>query len=283
MKHASILAVVISVALASPAAADLLQSDHVVVSYAGINKAYAQAIARIVTMARATAIEEFGFDMPATINVKIVVNAAGQQGTRLWTNGRDGIFLNIRSQQDLRKPQEGGVYNIYGMCHEVGHIAMYRLTHGPPRWMKPEAAEGWAHYFGSRVVDVVYAQEGAMLWPDPYDYDADGMKRLNAQIAALKRPAADPDAKPSGIERSAAAWKRLVDAIGDKGAAPVFTAWGKMKHDPAGSAASLDRALATIARDRCMTTWWQEARDVLMLDRGNRELPGSESRTKTRR
>jgi hypothetical protein len=282
MKRSTLLAAAVCVALASPAAAETLKSDHVVVTYAKVDKAYAKAIARIVETARSTAIEKFGFDMPAIINVS--VTAAPAANVRLWTNGRDGIFLTVRSQRDLRKPEVSGIYNVYGMCHEVGHIAMYRLTlGGPPPWMAGDAAEGWAHYFGSRVVDIVYAKEGANLWPEPYDYSEDGTKRLDEQIAAIDDSGTNQDANASGVTKAAAAWKKLVDVAGEKAVAPIFLAWGRTRYAAAGSERNLDKSLRSIARNQHVAAWWHDAADVLMASRGDRQPPSGNGRTKTQR
>ena len=141
------------------------------VNYAGISSDYALAIARTVAAARQGAIDQFGFDLPTRIQVSVQVNGSK---TQLWTDGSDRIFLTLASEQDLRKPRVSGYFQLYGLCHEVGHMAMYRLIPNPA-WMTAEAAEGWAHYLGSRLVDMVYDQEGPNLWPDRYDYREDGM------------------------------------------------------------------------------------------------------------
>ncbi|MGD0384001.1 MAG: hypothetical protein ABSA77_10790, partial [Thermoguttaceae bacterium] len=54
--------------------AEELKLDHVLLSYSGISKANAVAIGRTVARARNVAVEQFGFDMPETINVEINVD-----------------------------------------------------------------------------------------------------------------------------------------------------------------------------------------------------------------
>jgi hypothetical protein len=268
MKRSVIFAAVIYAFMVMPAAADWVRSGHVVVLYAGIGRPYAEAIARIVETARSAAIEQFGFNMPATI--RVVVTVAPQKQLKLCTNGRDGISLTIRSEQDLRKPAEGGAFNIYGMCHEVGHIAMYRLTYAS--WMSCDAKEGWAHYLGSRLVDVVYAKEGADLWPDRYDYDSDGTRRLDDELTAT---ADDANEGIKGHVKGAAAWKQLVEIVGDKGIAPIFWAWGRTKYDPANPAPGLGRALWFATRDQQVAAWWLNANGVLIdMNRANRSSSG---------
>jgi len=233
------------------AAGEQIAREHVVVSYDGIGKQYAEAIARTVSAARAVAAEQFGFDVPETITVTVAVNA---EERRLFNDGQDRISLTVRSEEDLLRPSTSGVFNLYGMCHEVGHMVMYRpiRDHG---WLSGAAAEGWAHYIGCRLVDAVYAKEGGDLWPDRYDYREDGMKRLERGLAS---------AKPGGMNQAAGLWKSLAENLGDKGIAPLFAAWGKAEIDPADPARAVVKVLAATRRDERTAAWWKEAKDVLL-------------------
>jgi hypothetical protein len=62
--------------------------------------------------------------LPKAIVVKAVARLTGSTG--LFNDGNDSIFLTVRSDRDLRKPVDSGVFAIYGLCHEVAHLAMYR-------------------------------------------------------------------------------------------------------------------------------------------------------------
>lgn len=235
-------------------AAEELKLDHVVVSYGGISKEYAQAIGRTAATARDIAIGQFGFDMPEVIHVEIVVDP--DKPVRLYNDGQDHIFLTIRSEENLHKPSVTGIYNIYGMCHEVGHMTMYRLIRDHS-WLKSEAAEGWAHYIGSRLVDGVYAKEGGDLWPDRYDYIEDGTKRLEKHLSS---------ATPMSMVKVAGAWKQLANIVGDKGIAPIFRAWDKVNFDPANPAEGLGEALSENASEQTQQ-WWSDAQDLLVIKR----------------
>ncbi len=257
---AAVLAV-LSVGLAAwtPAAgAEELSLDHVVVSYSGIGKAYAEAIGRTVAAARSAAIEQFGFDMPQTITVTISIDAMGNVG--LMNDGQDRFMLTVRSEDDLRKPSTSGVFQLYGFCHEVAHLAMYRVVRDHS-WMTSDAAEGWAHYMGSRLVDAVYAKEGPNLWPDRYDYIEDGTKRLARQWAKDKESVRGP-----------AAWQRLARIVGDKEIAPIFRAWGKTEFDPADPAESLGKALLATSSNAQAGEWWEQSRELLVLKRPKSKL-----------
>jgi len=246
----------VAVLVTSPSvavAAEELNLNHVVVSYDGIGKPYAEAIGRTVAAARNAAVDQFGFDMPETIVVSVTVDPKANVG--LMNDGQDRFMLTIRSEQDLRKPSATGIFQLYGMCHEVGHLAMYRLIRDHS-WMTSDAAEGWAHYLGSRLVDAVYAKEGPNLWPDRYDYREDGTKRLARQWEKAKDEVRGP-----------VAWQRLSQIVGDKGIAPIFRAWGKAEFAPSDPAEGMGKALLADSSNARAAPWWDQSKDLLVLKR----------------
>ena len=236
--------------------AKLFRCEHAVVSYSsGIGEVYVEAIATTAQTARAVAVEQFGLNMPRTVGITVRSDRRGR--VRLFNDGQDHMSLTIRSERDLRKPAESGIFHIYGLCHEVGHIAMYRVIRDHS-WMTAAAAEGWAHYIGSRIVDSVHTRKGSALWPDRYDYLADGTRRLGAQLARKN---------PAPIVKGARLWQELADVVGDKGVAPIFAAWGKTKIDPSDPGAALRKTLLATNGDRRLTKWWNRAEPLMVLKR----------------
>ena len=229
--------------------ASTLRSDHVVVRYSGVGENYAKALARVAEDARAAAEKDFGFDMPDTILLE--VDKGGE--TRLFNDGDRAISLTVRSEADLRQPAKSGVFNIYGICHEIAHMAMYRVIKDH-NWMTNAAAEGWPHYMGSRLVDAVYKAEGEGLWPDRYNYLADGTQRLKANLATAT----------DRVTKGAALWMELVDVVGDKSIVQVFKAWGAATIDPADPGAALRKALLSVKNDPKLSDWWNKA-EVLFV------------------
>jgi Tol biopolymer transport system component len=153
---------------------------HGSIKYARIPEAYAKAILTVATTARDVYATTYHCDMPDTVTVHVTKSPSEQ--TALWTDGESQLFLTVDSMDKLAPPQQSGVFNIYGICHELGHIALYRRIQviGLPAGV----GEGWAHYAGSVVVDAVYAKHGPELWPEPYDYRADGLARLRRQAGS---------------------------------------------------------------------------------------------------
>ncbi len=228
------------------------RTDNVVVRYSGISGEYAAAIARTVQAARDTALQ-LGADMPATITVDARVG----ETTRLFNDGDKSIHLTVKSEAALRKPSESGVFNIYGMCHEVAHLAMYRpITER--LWMTTAAAEGWAHYLGSRLVDAVYEKEGVALWPDQYDYRADGTQRMKGQLSR---------GDTSEITRGAALWLELASITGDEGILSLFKVWGASTVDSADPAPALGTGLSLVSQDQRLGAWWDKAAPLFVLAR----------------
>ena len=231
------------------------RTDNAVVTYSGIGIEYAEAIAQTAGAARAIAARHCDFDMPETI--KITVRSDPKQRVRLFNDGNDRLYLTVRTAKDLSKPSESEVFHIYGICHEIGHLAMYRIIRDHS-WMTSDGAEGWAHYIGSRIVDGVYAQKKEELWPDKYNYLADGTARLKKQ---LERP------NPSGLIKAVRLWIELADIVGDKGIVTVFKAFSGADVDPADPGAALRKALLTVKTDKRLDQWWNKAEPVLVFKR----------------
>jgi hypothetical protein len=237
------------------------QTDHVTVASEGISEAYAQAMARTVSSARAVAVARYGFNMPQTIFVS--AKAGQKERAQLFNDGQDHIFLTVLSEETLRRPALTGVFHLYGLCHEIGHLAMYRDLPKRP-WLSTAGAEGWAHFAGSRLLDAVYEREGETLWPDPYDYRQDGTARLNKELAAART---DPTAQAAGL------WMRLAEIQGDRGLARLFVAWGQLQVDEANPAPALGRVLFALGNQPQLEKWWADAQPVLLETRSRSGFP----------
>lgn len=200
-----------------------VEADGAEAKFTGIRPEYARALLTVAAEARRIYADTFGFDMPAKITLNIEKSPNGR--TQLWTDGDSQIFLTVKSHADLAPPMQSGVFNIYGMCHELGHMAMYRKTKliGLPEGV----GQGWAHYIGSIVVDRVYEKFGKNVWPQPYNYsEIEG-------IARLAKSASDSDADKDSTVRAALVFYKAQEKYGeDKVISAMKTAldgkpWGK--------------------------------------------------------
>jgi hypothetical protein len=233
-------------------AAETAEAQNVRVSYQGVDAKQATAIAQTLSAAREVYVRDFGFEMPEAI---VCTVACGPKETsRLYTDGNDRVFLSLPSKDKLAKPAASGVFNLYGLCHELGHTAMYRVLKDRD-WMTVAGAEGWAHFTGSVVIDEVYKAKGEKLWSDPYDYRADGRARLAKQLQS---------AKPSDIARGAGQWQALDAIIGRKSFVKLFAAWQEAKIDPSQPEALLS-VLTRLHPEKkaALEGWWKGASPVL--------------------
>ena len=238
--------------------AEVTNAPNVTVNHTNLDAAAATAIAKTLSAARVVYVEQFGLDMPEKILATVAIGP--KEPTRLYTDGNDRVYLSLSDAAKLAKPQSSSVFNLYGMCHELGHMAMYR-TLKDHDWLSTAGAEGFAHYTGSVVVDGVYEKEGEKLWHDAYDYRADGTSRLQQQLAA---------AKPSDIAKGAGEWQKLEGIIGKKSFPALFAAWQAAKIDPARADTALLAELTKLHADKkdALTTWWKSAAPILVEKTG---------------
>ncbi len=241
------------------------RQSHVTVRYRGLLRDYARAIARTVSTARQVSVDEFGFGMPDEIAVMAEVDAS--QPRLLYTDGADRIYLRVRSPQALREPSRSGTYHIYALCREVARLGLYRRLEDY-RWMTPAATEGWTHYMGSVLVDRLYARLGRRLWPDRYEYLADGTQRLKAQLAA--RPV-------SSLVEAAGRWRQLAERMPRRRFAGLFRAMDEARPVPADPGrAVLDILNRTLTDQAAATAWWSQAGQALFVGPG---APGDQAET----
>jgi hypothetical protein len=249
----STVCVIVCAAGFSPAAEQVVEVPGARVVCDGVGQAWAEAIGRVTGAARAAA-AGWGYDMPAVVRVQ--VTCGPERKVRLFNDGKDRIYLSIRAEKDLRKPAVTGTFHLYGFCHEVGHLAQYRPV-ARHDWMTTACAEGWAHWLGSRLVDAVYEKEGPSLWPDAYDYRADGTARLERQ---WKQGKSGETAVGAGF------WKDVHAHLGDKGLAALFKAWGQTKVNRADPVPALGNMVNLVGRgEAAVEAWWKRAAPVFVL------------------
>ena len=143
---------------------ETLSGKHFRVSYPKSLQAYAKAFLQIGDAAWEAYRELYNLTLPEPIELQIrLVPEKGEGSASLWTDGQRFIFLEVGSEKPLLSPEEGGAHNVYGICHELGHIAIYsRISQifGIPEGV----AEGWAHYFGSVITSHLFEKLGAEVY-----------------------------------------------------------------------------------------------------------------------
>ncbi len=94
-----------------------------------------------------------------------------------------GIVWEYKSLNDFLPPKQSGKKNVYGLCHEFGHLFMFNLTNNHNNWMTREYAEAWADLFGNYMVDLLYEKKEQAVWPEPHEYLKNaGLRAMNKRI-----------------------------------------------------------------------------------------------------
>ncbi len=235
------------------AASDQLAVPHVKVTGCTIDAAHTHALAEVLAAAR-DIYAEWGFNMPEAASLSVICKEGSPAD--LFNDGNDHLFLTIPSPDALAPPTKSGTFNIYGICHELGHIAMYRTLKNRD-WMTDAAAEGWAHYVGSVVVDRVFDAKEGSLWPEAYDYRADGTARLRKDIASKS---------PSDLTIAAAQWQKLGAIIGLREFPQLFAAWQSAGIASGSPWEDLLPALEKLQphSEVALKDWWRGAKPVLV-------------------
>ena len=242
---AAALAAAVLLLCAPPATAgSTATAPHVEMTYEGLDEAQAKAVVDTMSAAWTVYVEDFGADMPE----KVIGTAVVEKGrkTQLYTDCVDRFFLYLADKRLLLPPAKTGVFNLYGMCHELGHMAMRRVLKDDYVMLTDSAREGWAHSAGSVVVDAVWAAKGEKLWFEPYDYGKDGTPRLDRALAAKK---------PSAVNVAAGEWRKLDAIVGRKGLRTLFAQW--QTDQPRDAPAILASAVRAFpAQKDALTAWW---------------------------
>jgi hypothetical protein len=224
-----------------PAQADSNPRTNVTITYSGISASDAEAVRNVVSAGSQVLSDDFGFEMPA--RVAVYATLGDQDG--LFTGKRRSweIHLFVKNANDLSHPESARARQIFGLCHELGHIAASELT-GPSQ-LSTLAAEGWATFAGAATVDRLFELHGRTLWPVPFDYRKQGTALLD-----------QAEANPEMI--SARGWRELHAVVGWKGFPMLFRA---LAHAPNVSSSSPDARRATLLAtfpglEARLTIWW---------------------------
>ncbi len=170
-----------------PAEELTLTGKHFRVVYPKPLEAYAKALLQIGDAAWEAYRERYGLPLPEPITLRIrLMPEQGERFARLWTDGQQSIFLEVGSEKPLLSPLKGGAHNVYGICHELAHIALYHRMREVAT-LPEGVAEGWPYYLGSAITSHLFEKLGEQVYPDPHNYhETSGMGRLLRQLETGK-------------------------------------------------------------------------------------------------
>jgi hypothetical protein len=242
----------------------VLRLSTVHVTYSGISATWAQRMARVLTEARSNAQSEFGFNMPETISLTVTVATNLQY--ELFDDMRDQVTYHLHSEADLANFEDLHWYFLYGLSHEVAHLAMYRTLDprlGKP-WLNWDAQEAWAHYFGGRLADMSYAQCAPEFWP--------GRQLESKQALQAEREPAR-NFFPLSERQLGEYWRALANIVGDRGIEPLLESWSKADINPRHPAVAVSRTFTGHPKAQELQGWWLKAAPLMLTQPGKGPFP----------
>ena len=129
-----------------------------------------------------------------------------------------GIIWEYKSLDDFLPTKRSGKKNIYGLCHEFGHLFMFNLIKNKNNWMTKEHNEAWADLFGNYMIDLLFDKKGLNIWPEPYNYTKNaGLKAMKERI---EKRITNPKTKK--FETASLYWYQLNEIIDFKNFSRLF-------------------------------------------------------------
>lgn len=190
-----------------------ITTNDFIVHYEEYTENYAKASLKILNIVKTNAVK-MGFTFPKKIEFNIVKSDKNMLYVR--TNNPNLIIWEYKSLSDFLAPQKSGYNNVYGLCHEMGHVCMLNIT---PHytWMTKNYSEGWANYFGSLMIENVYKNLGLKAWPDQHDYhESRGLQ------AFLKNIKANTSTNEKDFYYCSSFWYNLSNQIGNRNVINFF-------------------------------------------------------------
>lgn len=170
------------------------------------------------------------------------------------------IRLEYSSLTSLLPPDESKKNNIYGLCHEIGHLCMYNTTHNRNNWMSYDYRESWADYFGNFIIDSIYKQFGIDCWPEPHDYRKySGMEYLIQRIEKN-------DPKLQSFNKASLFWHELNLAIGFNNLHGFFEEVNIQKVNNPNAKEKYLEVLSGYLQKSELEEWFQQYADYLILN-----------------
>ena len=143
------------------------ETEHFKVKYDIEAEEYVNASLKVLELAWTIAIRN---DYKLPDKIKFSVKKTDRSVLYFDRKSLSEITLEYKTMDAFLSPNQGGKNNIYGLCHELGHLCMYNSTTNKNNWMSYSFRESWADFWGNTIIDSINAELGTDFWPTPYDY-----------------------------------------------------------------------------------------------------------------
>ena len=232
-----------------------ITTNDFIVQYEESTENYANASLKILQVVKSHALK-MGFVFSKKIELHIVKSDKNMLYVR--SDIPDLITWEFKSMNDFLAPQKSGYNNVYGLCHEMGHLNMFNITPGY-NWMTKDYKEGWANYFGSLMIEDVYRNLGIKVWPDPHDYHAS-----SGILSFMKSIKANTSSKEKGFYCCSLFWYNLSSRIGKNNISNFFYTINLSDIDISNSDIKFLDTLKSNKLDNCFIADFQKSKWYLL-------------------
>jgi len=234
-----------------------LETDLFKVEYEKETEKYVLASLKILAFVKVEAIKN-GFELKKR-KLKFTIKKSNRTSLHIDKKLK-GIIWEYKSLHDFLPPSQSGKKNIYGLCHEFGHLFMFNLINNRNNWMTKEHNEAWADLFGNYMLDLLYKKKGEEIWPESHNYlRSAGLKAMGERI--VKRI---HNSKTKRFETASLYWLKLNEIIGFKNFSNFFKIIDEEKVKNPEARKKYLTVLKQLKKDFNWNVWFEEYKEVLI-------------------
>jgi len=184
---------------------------------------------------------------------------------------RNALYFNRKNLKEIiweyeflsefLPPDESKKNNIYGLCHEIGHLCMYNTNHNRNSWMSHDYREAWADYFGNMIIDSIYDELGIEIWPQIHDY-----KKFAGMEYFLNRIEKN-NPKLNSFNNAGLFWYELGSGIGFDNIQFFFNSLKDQKVDNLGAAGKFKEVLKEYLEVEKIEEWFEKYAENLIINK----------------
>lgn len=234
------------------------RTDHFRANYNLEIEEYALASLKVLEEAWIIAANN-GFYLPDKINFSLI--ASERNAMYFDRKNLREITWEYETMNDFLPPDQSRKNNIYGLCHEIGHLCMYYTNHNRNSWMSHDYRESWADYFANTIIDSIYGEIGINFWPEPHDY-----REYAGMDFFLKRLEIDkPDLR--NFNQACSFWYEFGEIAGFSGISSFFESISSKKVDNPEARVKFTNVLRDYVKQNEIDEWKAKYADILIINK----------------
>lgn len=185
-------------------------------------------------------------------------------------SNRNALYFNRKSLKEINweyenlseflPPEKSKKNNIYGLCHEMGHLCMYNINHNRNGWMSYDYREAWADYFGNTLVDSIFQTLGTEFWPEPHNY------REYAGMRYFQKRLDENNPQLQSFNNAGRFWSEIGSEIGFNHIPEFFNSIKEDKVENPGAKGKLLNVVKGYIDKQEVEEWFGHYADDLILD-----------------